>query len=152
MFDLYEEFKNVIRALADNEIDYAVCGGMALAVYGIPRATIDIDILISPKHDDEAGIVARMLGYAADTELISLAQGKIQILRFVKFDPEGEDYFNLDFLLVTPALEFIWNDRKTVEWETQSLSIVSKEGLISLKSLRNSGQDRDDIERLRELT
>jgi hypothetical protein len=37
-----------------------------------------------------------------------------------------------------------------VEWEGRHLSVISREGLISLKLLRGSGQDMDDIARLKE--
>jgi len=46
LLDLYDEFKAIISALVERAIDYAVCGGLAMAVYGVPRATIDIDFLI----------------------------------------------------------------------------------------------------------
>jgi hypothetical protein len=39
----------------------------------------------------------------------------------------------------------------TVEWEGNPLKVVAPQGLILLKSLRNSGQDQDDIEYLRSL-
>ena len=45
MFDLYEEFKAIVAALGEQGIDYAVCGGLAMAVWGAPRATVDIDLL-----------------------------------------------------------------------------------------------------------
>jgi hypothetical protein len=37
-----------------------------------------------------------------------------------------------------------------VEWEGGKLQVVSQEGLITLKSLRMSGQDLDDIKQLKE--
>jgi hypothetical protein len=40
--------------------------------------------------------------------------------------------------------------RREVEWEDGKLWLVSREGLITLKSLRGSGQDLDDIQRLKE--
>ena len=46
MLDLYEEFRAVVTALEDRDIDYAVCGGLAVAVYTEPRATVDIDLLV----------------------------------------------------------------------------------------------------------
>lgn len=149
MIDLYGEFARVIQALHEEGLEYALCGGMALAVYGVPRATVDIDFMIRPESAERAGRIARELGYRTEAEPMSLARGEVQILRFVKFDPDGEDYLNLDFLLVTPALQDVWQERTSVTWERGSLSVVTRSGLIRLKSLRNSGQDRDDIERLK---
>jgi hypothetical protein len=63
MVDLYEEFKSMISALEQNGIDYAVCGGLAMAVWGAPRATVDIDLLILSEAFEEAKCVARSLGF-----------------------------------------------------------------------------------------
>jgi len=42
MFDLYEEFKSIVSALEEHGRDYAVCGGLAMAVWGTPRATPEL--------------------------------------------------------------------------------------------------------------
>ena len=45
-FDLQEELLGLCQAFASEGIEYAVCGGMAVAVHGYPRATQDIDMLV----------------------------------------------------------------------------------------------------------
>lgn len=77
--NLVEELRSITRALNEGGIEYVLCGSLTMAVYGLPRATVDIDLLIA----------------------------------------------------------------------TDDLSVVSREGLIRLKSLRGSGQDLDDIEFLK---
>jgi hypothetical protein len=52
---------------------------------------------------------------------------------------------------VTPQTKPSWDGRISVEWEGGALRVLSPKGLIMLKSLRNSGQDIDDIEYLKEL-
>jgi hypothetical protein len=49
---------------------------------------------------------------------------------------------------VTPAIEQVWKDRICVRWDLGELWVVSRQGLASLKRLRGSGQDLDDIMRL----
>ena len=46
MATLLEELSQLISALDENEIEYAVCGGLASTIRGFPRATFDIDTLI----------------------------------------------------------------------------------------------------------
>ena len=46
MSTLLDEFKSITAALNDAGIDYAVCGGWAMAIHGLPRATMDIDLLV----------------------------------------------------------------------------------------------------------
>ena len=41
---------NIVRKMAfKNEIDWAVCGGIAMAIYGSPRLTKDVDIIASKR-------------------------------------------------------------------------------------------------------
>ncbi|MEK6301203.1 MAG: hypothetical protein AABO41_10815 [Acidobacteriota bacterium] len=149
MLDLYEEFKSIVSALEDRGIEYAVCGGLAMAVHGLPRATIDIDLLILAESLEGAKLVLRGLGYTIEAQPMTFHKGAIEIRRLSKIDPSDGDLLMVDFLLVTPAVEVAWNDRIKVASPKGSVSVVSREGLIVLKSFRRSGQDMDDIERLK---
>ncbi|MGP8152885.1 MAG: hypothetical protein ACLQBQ_01910 [Smithella sp.] len=71
--------------------------------------------------------------------------GAVKLQRLSKVDKTSGEYFVLDLLIVTPETKKAWDDRITVGWEGCSLKVVSPQGLILLKSFRNSGQDRDDI-------
>jgi len=150
MLDLYEELKSIVKKLNESRIDYALCGGLALAVFGIPRATVDIDILIRRESLEKAQILAHGRGYIMRANPMAFAGGAIEIHRVSKKDEETGDWFSLDFLVVTPSIQKVWDTRQDVGWEGGKLRAVSREGLIFLKSLRGSGQDLDDIRRLKE--
>lgn len=149
MFDLYEEFKSIVSALEEQGIDYAVCGGLAMAVHGLPRATVDIDLLILAESLEEAKSVVRGLGYTIEAQPMTFHKGAIEIRRMSKIDPSDGDLLMVDFLLVTPAVEAAWSNRIKVASPKGSVFAVSREGLILLKSFRRSGQDMADIERLK---
>jgi hypothetical protein len=44
--DIREEFLSLVDVLNGSSVEYAVCGGIALLFHGVPRLTIDIDILV----------------------------------------------------------------------------------------------------------
>ncbi len=46
--DILGELKELIVKLKQEKIEYALCGGLAMAIYALPRATLDIDLLIEP--------------------------------------------------------------------------------------------------------
>jgi hypothetical protein len=48
-------------------------------------------------------------------------------------------------------LEMAWAAREKTRWEGEDLWVVSREGLVAMKSLRGSGQDRDDLKKLKAL-
>ncbi|MEK6323535.1 MAG: hypothetical protein AABN33_17995 [Acidobacteriota bacterium] len=150
MLDLYDEFREIISSLTEGGIDYAVCGGLAVSVYSDPRATVDIDLLILPNDLDRARTAVQHLGYTIAAMPMTFAHGAIEIRRFSKLDTEAGDVLSLDLLLVTPEIVDVWASRSQVESENGPLWLVSRRGLIALKSLRSSGQDLADIERLKE--
>lgn len=50
MFDLYEELSAIVDALESGGLEYAVCGGIAMAVHGFTRATEDIDLFLPAEN------------------------------------------------------------------------------------------------------
>ena len=148
MTDLLSELRCITDALDLARVDYALCGGVALAIYGIPRATIDIDMLVTPDQVPTAEEVLAQLGYRLAAAKMSLAGGAVTISRLVKPEPDTEDVLMVDLLHVTPALESVWKSRRRVAWNHGAIGTVSRAGLVALKRLRGSGQDHDDIKRL----
>lgn len=148
MLDIAEELRKLVAVFAEHQVDYALCGGMAMAIHGRLRATIDIDLLIPSESLDEVMTIAKSLGYNIPGKDMSFANGAVEIRRVSKIDLDDGELLSLDLLLVTPETLGIWESRVEAEWEGGKLSVVSARGLIALKQLRGSGQDLADIEAL----
>jgi hypothetical protein len=150
MLDLFDEFVALVNALDEAHVPYAVCGGLAMAIHGLPRATVDVDLLVPRDAAEDALTVARKLGYEIPAAPMVFAGGAVEIRRVTKIDAPSSDILSLDLLLVTAALRDVWKNRVTITWEHGTVSVVSRDGLVALKKLRGSGQDQDDIKRLQE--
>lgn len=151
IMDLLIELKSLIEAFDKNGIDYALCGGLALAVYARPRATLDIDIMVEPDLLEKIKQIVEALGFNVAAAPMSFKSGAVQIHRMTKIDDETGEHMGLDLLLVTPQIKTSWDSKISVDWEGRKLKVLAPKGLILLKSLRKSGQDIDDIEYLKEL-
>ncbi len=149
--DILDELKALINKLEEEKIEYALCGGLAMAIYALPRATLDIDILIKPNLLEKITSVTDDLGFTLKAAPMEFHGGKIKIHRVTKIEPATGENLVLDMLIVTPEIKEAWNNRIKVEWEYGNISVVSPEGLILLKSFRGSGQDQDDIDFLRSI-
>ena len=150
MIDIVDELRALVTKLDEHNIEYALCGGMAMAVHQIPRMTVDIDLLITEESLARVMVVGKELGYTIQGMDMTFAGGAVEIRRVSKIDPEAGDLLSLDFLLVTQIIRAVWDSRIKSEWEGGTLSVVSREGLIALKQLRRSGQDLDDIKALQQ--
>ncbi len=148
MSTLIEELSELIAGLEANKIEYAVCGGLALAIHGFTRATLDIDILIQPDSLEKAYEVARENEFDIRGMMdISFKERAVEIRRVSKVDSNGE-VLSLDLLLVTPHVEDVWEDKEEIDFLGNKLSVVSREGLIKMKKLAGRPQDLADIARL----
>lgn len=148
MLDLLDEFRALVSALEDAHVEFAVCGGLAVAIHARPRATLDIDLLLPRDQLDRARDVAQRLGYRIDAGHMVVRKDVVEIHRLSKPDPDTGDLLSLDLLLVTKALAEIWEGRERVGWEHGTLPVVSRAGLVKMKRLRGSGLDLDDIRAL----
>ena len=83
--DLLVELANIIRAFDQDEIDYALCGGLALAVYAKPRATLDIDIMVQPDFLEKIKKKVEELGFTVHAMPMRFKGGAVQIHRMTKF-------------------------------------------------------------------
>ncbi|MGH9601222.1 MAG: hypothetical protein ACRD24_02435 [Terriglobales bacterium] len=148
MVSLYEELKNLVADLNRASVPYALCGGIAMAVYGFVRATEDIDLLVQRGDLDRIFAIAAAHGYSARSQPMTFEHGNIEIQRVVKRLGADEDPLMLDLLVVTPALQEVWESREVREWPEGAICVVSRQGLIRLKSGRASGIDLEDIANL----
>jgi hypothetical protein len=151
VLDLEQELGAIVTALNTAQIEYALCGGMAMAVHGAPRATVDIDLLIRPEDLDRLIEIVAPLGFTFRANPMKFSGGDVRIDRVSKIDSRDGETLMLDLLLVTPAVENVWDHRESMAWGGGTLNVVSRQGLIQLKTYRSSTQDRADIERLQEL-
>ena len=133
-----------------------------MAIYAFPRATMDIDIMVEQDSVSKVKETAGELGFSFDSGVMEFQKGAIKIQRLVKtnpapasrsgVNPESEEELVLDLLIVTDNIQSVWQTRKEISWEKGTIPVISPEGLIQLKTMRNKGQDKDDIEHLKGIT
>ena len=149
MLDIYNEFTQLVTEFEKDSIDYALCGGLAVSVHGFLRATVDIDFVVLVESVTVIRKVVNKLGYLLEAEPMNFSNGKVKIYRFTKIEKESGDYMPLDLLTLSDELMHIWERREKLPFENGFVKVLSKEALIELKLLRNSLQDKQDIEKLK---
>ena len=146
--DLIAELERLLDSLDAAGITHALCGGLALAVHGHPRATMDIDLLLRTEELTSAMDVARRCGFdlAAKKMVFGVRTATPrEIHRVSKLDAETGELLSLDLLVVGPGLERVWADRTTASWREREIAIVSRDGLVAMKRLAGRAQDLADI-------
>jgi hypothetical protein len=130
--------QDVFKSFQQNEVRYVVLGGIASVLYGVPRATFDLDILIEATPDNAKRLLTALteagFGTATMTDAEDVMTHEITVFN---------DRVRIDVQTRTPGLAFqdAWNHRKTMTYQGQDFVVVSKEDLIASK--RAAGRDVD---------
>jgi hypothetical protein len=150
-FDLIAELEAIVDAFEREKVEYAVCGGLALGLHGFVRATKDIDILLPASQVPAAARLAKELGFdlPARRMTFGLATGTPrEVQRLSKLEPATGELLTLDLLVVAPDLERVWETRIPTASRTRRMTIVSRDGLVTMKRIAGRPQDLVDIARL----
>jgi hypothetical protein len=141
---LESELRELVQRFNEAKIEYALCGGMAVALHGHPRFTRDIDFLVHPESLNRAKEVAAATGFLDESGRIPFSDSDVyRILKIV-----GSEYRILD-LLVPKRLDTIaWTQRQWFDWNGLPICTVSREGLIEMKLAAGRDIDRFDIKQL----
>jgi hypothetical protein len=144
MQTLEAELRELVRLFNEENVSYALCGGMAVGIHGYPRFTQDIDFLIPPESLDLARGVAAKAGFLDESGRIPFADS--DVYRIVKI--EGAEFRMLDLLVPKRLDTLAWTQRQWFDWNELPICVVSVEGLVEMK--RAAGRDVDllDIKNL----
>lgn len=148
MVNLYDELVALARALDAAGVEFALCGGLALAVHGHPRATKDIDLVVRREDVALVKAVARACGFVLESLPMRFESSGVELERVSKV--VGADVLMLDLLIANDVLRPAWESRVRVAWGGGELPVVSRQGLIAMKVAAGRPQDLADLARLQE--
>jgi hypothetical protein len=124
-----------------------VIGGVASVLYGVPRATFDLDILIEATTENAQRLLAALMeagfGTATMTTATDIVEHEITVFN---------DRVRIDVQTSTPGVSFqdAWRRRKTLNYQGQDFFVLSREDLIVNKRASGRKVDLEDV-RLLEL-
>jgi GrpB-like predicted nucleotidyltransferase (UPF0157 family) len=144
--NLLDELLRTTRALDLAGVEHALVGGLAVAVWGAPRATKDIDLLVRREDLDRAVQVAIAQGFDIVALRMTFRDG-MELQRVTR--AREAELLTLDFLVVNQDLEPVWASRTRFAVGSGELSVISRDALIQMKAVAGRPQDIADIERLR---
>ena len=81
MLDLFEELRGLVRSLNTSGAGYALWGGLAVAVHGRVRATVDIDLLVPSEGLDDVKRVCRAAGFKKEAKRMNFLDGGVPVER-----------------------------------------------------------------------
>ncbi len=144
---LNPDFRDMLRAFSEADVEYLLVGAYALASHGYVRATGDMDLWVRPERANALRVVAALRQFGAPT-------ADIEADNFAALDTVlqiGVPPRRIDVLTGIDGVDFdaAWPERLEVEIEGLTVPVIGKEDLIRNKQACGRPQDISDVEGLR---
>ena len=143
---LNRDFKEFFQSLNNNQVRYLVVGGYAVAFYGHPRYTKDIDVWI----DCAAENAKRMAVAISEFGFGSLGLAATDFAEPGQVIQLGVAPNRIDILTSLTGVDFeaCFARRQTVDFDGTRLSFIDVESLKTNKRQTGRTQDLADVENL----
>lgn len=144
-------FAEMLACLHEERVKFLIVGGYALAAYGIPRATGDIDIWIEPTHENALKVFRSLTKFGAHLK----AHG-VSITDFEREDSIyqiGLPPQRIDIVTSITGVNFAdaWDKRLHLTILGNSVEVISQKDFIENKKAVGRPKDLSDAAMVEEI-
>ena len=146
---LSDDIRDLLRIMTEHGVEFAICGGHAVACHGYPRMTMDVDILLLPTIENAKRIIASL-------EQFGFGQAGIPPAAFTREGTAitlGEQPNQVD-LLTSMSREPVGNIMQNAVWgELAGINVrfVSRDDLLEAKRQAGRPKDLADLDELEKI-
>ena len=151
----------ILEGLYERKIRYLIVGGLSVNLYGVPRVTQDIDIIVSTDRENilkiitllkNQGYVPRLPVNPEDLAESDKVKDWVENrnLKAFSFYNKKDNYKVVDILLVHPLdFEESFKNRTVKRVKDIEIYLASIDDIIKTKEFSGRAQDISDIEMLK---
>jgi len=138
----------MLQSLLDNKVEFLVVGAYAMAAYGYPRATGDLDLWIFASSENAEKVYKALGEFGAPLEQIEKNSFSEKGIIF----QIGVAPCRIDIITQISGVEFeqAYPKRKEIEIDGIKFPVISKEDLIRNKESTGREKDKLDSKFMRE--
>lgn len=145
---LNEDFRDFLRDLLAEQVEFVVVGAYALAFHGVPRATGDIDVLVRPSPENAARVMRALIRFGAPVEAAGVVEADFArpgVVYQIGLPPR-----RIDVLTEISGVDFdeAWASRARATLDDAILFFLGRDALIRNKRSTGRTKDLADVESL----
>lgn len=151
---VYMWILQVTQALAAKKVKYAIAGGFAVALHGVVRGTVDIDLVVATDRANLAALEAALKGLGLMSRIPVTAEEMFQfrteyirkrnLVAWSFVDPTNPVHA-VDAIILHPYQE---GDVVKFSINGHKVPVLSRSALIAMKRKAGRPQDLEDVKAL----
>ncbi len=139
----------MLQCLLEERVSFLLVGAYAVAVYGYPRATKDIDFFVHATTENAPNVIRALNRFGAPLSDVSETDFASEGIVF----QIGTSPRRIDILTRISGVDFerAYSNRNTLSLEGIDVPVISLDDLIANKRATGRLQDLADVEKLESL-
>lgn len=148
--DLFNRFLEIINVLEKEKVDYVLIGEFAMVLYGMPRATQDIDIFIKHCEENIERLQKALFTIFNNKDVFEITFSELKKYPVIRYGAEEGYYVDI---LANIGSAFSFEDLifEELTIEGHKIKIASVETLYKLKEKTLRAIDKSDLLFLKQL-
>lgn len=144
-----KDFEELLKLFNKHKVKYCIVGAFAFALYGKPRYTKDMDIIVEANIENGKKIISALNEFGFES-LELTEKDFAQKERFIQL---GFEPVRVDLITSIKGLSFqrIWKNKTKKRYGQQNVFFIGLDELIKAKEIANRKQDLADLEILKEV-
>jgi len=141
---LPDDFRDFLRSLNTNKVEYLLLGGWAVGIYGAPRATADLDVFIAIDESNVHRLQRALYEFGAPT----VPNGHFtEVGRVFRM---GRPPMRIEVINQASGIDFesCYRRRKTIVVDGLRVSLISRNDLLKNKAAAGREKDLADLRNL----
>lgn len=143
--NIQQDFQELLKLLEKHNVEYMIVGGYAVAYYGYPRFTKDLDVFYSWTPENISSLKKVLTEFGFKENLLS--DDLFEKSNIIKI---GIEPVRIDLINEIDGVEFSQAKKSVVKGKYGDVGVtfIGKKDLIKNKKSSNRLQDKADLEKL----
>ncbi len=141
-----DDFREFLRLLSENQVDYLLIGGYAVGNYGYVRPTADMNVWIAMRPDNAERLVQAFRQFGLTTPAMT-PEVFLELGHIIRL---GVPPLQLEIHTTISGVSFedAYGRRVLAGYDGVSASMISREDLVTNKRASGRTKDLDDVSEL----
>ena len=137
-----KDFEELLKLFNKNKVRYCIIGAYAVGIYGVPRYTKDMDLLVEPDVKNSQRIIKTL----AEFGFKSLGLKEKDFIQKGKIVQLGYEPVRIDLITSIEGCDFqeVWKNKTIGTYGKQKAFFIGFDDLI--KNKKKSGRKQDSVD------
>jgi len=146
---LNEDYRDILLTFNAEQVDFILVGAYALAAYGYPRATMDIDLWVMPSSENARAVIRALTRFGTPLHGLSAEDLRRKDTVF----QIGVAPRRIDIITGATGLDYDLASRNAMKITIEGidLKVLSLDDLITNKESTGRAKDQIDADELKKL-